>query len=31
MAYPAQTAPSIVTEAFVEILARRFQAAPGYA
>lgn len=26
MAYPAQTAPSVVTEAFVDILARRFQA-----
>ncbi|SSW69840.1 HTH-type transcriptional activator CmpR [Achromobacter veterisilvae] len=29
MAYPAQTAPSTVTEAFVEILAQRFQALPG--
>jgi hypothetical protein len=28
MAYPAQTAPSSVTEAFVEILARGFQAQP---
>ncbi|MNS98540.1 DNA-binding transcriptional regulator LysR [compost metagenome] len=29
MAYPAQTAPSIVTEAFVDILARRFRELPG--
>jgi DNA-binding transcriptional LysR family regulator len=31
MAYPAQTAPSTVTEAFVDILAQRFQALPGAA